>query len=169
MQSNRLVEKLQRDGFGKDRYLDSKASLLLSNGEHSAAIGILTSHCFASYLGERPSLINKWCECWHYLCPSLCVSNTVTLLLKTDILVPSCADHAVYMLEIQRLGHNLTRIDAMRLKKRIGCFSGDDTTLSTSKSDPKTGLNMEGNLPWWRGGGPCNRGPPNLGHGPGAG
>lgn len=126
------------EGFGEDRYKDAKASLLISKGEYRAAITLLTSHCFASYLGERPSLISKWY-------------------------------HAVNELEVQRLGHNMTRIEAVRFKRRIGCFSGDDSTVFTAKSDPSTGLNADWALEWWQGKGPCNRGPPNLGSGPGAG
>jgi hypothetical protein len=125
-------------GFGEDRFLDAKASLLISKREYNTAIDVLTSHCFASYLGERTSLIGKWY-------------------------------HAKYMLEVERLGRNLTRIDTVRFKKRIGCYSGDDTTVFTAKSDAKTGLNMDWALEWWAGEGPCDRGPPNLGNGPGAG
>ena len=120
------------EGFGEDRYLDARASLLISNGEYRAAIGVLTSHCFASYLDERPALINKWY-------------------------------HAAYQLETRRVGHNMTRIDTVRFKKRIGCLSGDDSTLFTAQSDPQTGLNTDWALAWWQGEGPCNRGPPNLG------
>ena len=50
------------NGFGADRYFDAKASLLISERNYTAAIQVLTSHCFASYLGERPSLVNKWCK-----------------------------------------------------------------------------------------------------------
>ena len=120
------------EGFGEDRYLDARASLLISKGEYRAAIGVLKSHCFASYLDERPALINKWY-------------------------------HAVYQLETRRVGHNMTRIDVVRFKKRIGCLSGDDSTLFTAQSDPQTGLNTDWALAWWQGEGPCNRGPPNLG------
>ena len=127
------------DGFGADRYFDAKASLLISEGDYASAIQVLTSHCFASYLGERPSLVNKWY-------------------------------HAMYMLELERRGHrNMTRTETVRFKRRIGCLSGDDTTLFTAKSDPSTGLNTDWALEWWTGKGPCNRGPPNLGNGPGAG
>ena len=79
-------------------------------------------------------------------------------------------DHAMYMLELERRGNrNMTRMETIRFKRSIGCLSGDDTTLFTAKSDPRTGLNADWALEWWTGQGPCNRGPPNLGNGPGAG
>lgn len=59
---NRTCMPRAADGFGADRYFDAKASLLISEGDYATAIQVLTSHCFASYLGERPSLVNKWCK-----------------------------------------------------------------------------------------------------------
>lgn len=96
----------------KDRVLDATSSLAVHDGDYEKAMIVITSHCFPSYGGDRQRLIDTW--------------YAAHLLMAT-----AKNDHK-----------KLTRMQVVRLRRRIGC-DGDSTT-STWKSR-------------------CMRGPPNIG------
>jgi hypothetical protein len=109
-----FLPKVPASALQKDRVLHAKAALAVYDGDHATAKNVLRSHCFQTYSYARRELLTLW---W-----------------QASILEARAAAG----------GRNLTRLELVHLRRRIGC-DGDQGGTATE--------------------GFCARGPPNLGCG----
>ena len=98
--------------LSKDRVLHATAAVHVHDGDWKSAETILISHCFPTYGSERSALIDLWWDC-----------KLMEAVSKNG-------------------GLNLTKLETIQLRRKIGCDG--DSTSSTVNSK-------------------CTRGPPNLG------